>query len=368
MKILSFQPFSLYANGGGSRILRRLYEGNEEHVHSLVVKTYSSKKTEGAITETIILVSPILKPWMKWHLRNITLWYQKHFSYSCTIKRLQTIAVSIPHDIIHATDHGIYSAALCDYAKQNNKQLWVSFHDHFKTSGGSEESTKKLWHQASRRLLISNELGREYCRLLGNKDFQIITDGLKETEIIAPKLKLNDPISIYFAGLLHIDYVPLFQVLFHALNELSTMGYRFNLILRGTQHITFPKKELFSIVYKPFTLNEEELKEEMHKADILYLPIKFSDNYFYQYSLSTKMIGYLGAPGAILYHGPEDSAANFLLSTSDSAIGCHNLDSQTLLKKILLLIDNNLSIISNAKHIAINRFSMDKIKNLFWEL
>ena len=37
MKILSFHLFSLYSNGGGSRILRRLYQGRESQVISFVV-------------------------------------------------------------------------------------------------------------------------------------------------------------------------------------------------------------------------------------------------------------------------------------------------------------------------------------------
>ena len=55
MKILSYQSFSLYANGGGQRILRRLYQGRETDVVSLAIEAGYYKHIKGAITEKIIL-------------------------------------------------------------------------------------------------------------------------------------------------------------------------------------------------------------------------------------------------------------------------------------------------------------------------
>ena len=59
MKILSYQSFSLYANGGGSRILRRLYKGREANVFSLAIEAGFYKPTIGAIAETIIPAIPL---------------------------------------------------------------------------------------------------------------------------------------------------------------------------------------------------------------------------------------------------------------------------------------------------------------------
>ena len=67
MKILSFQNFSLYSNGGGSRILRRLFKGRENSVYSLVVEQgYYKNPATGNITEKILPAIPLRRPWMKW--------------------------------------------------------------------------------------------------------------------------------------------------------------------------------------------------------------------------------------------------------------------------------------------------------------
>ncbi len=54
MKILSYQSFSLYVNGGGSRILRRLFKGHEADVFSLAIEAGFYKPATGAIAEKII--------------------------------------------------------------------------------------------------------------------------------------------------------------------------------------------------------------------------------------------------------------------------------------------------------------------------
>src|SRR5690606_34277474 len=99
----------------------------------------------------------------------------------------------------------------------------------------------------------------------------------------------------------------------NALDKLSDTNMKFRLVLRGTQKLSFLKDRMFTVEYRQTFVSDDEIKSEIDRADILYLPIKFNSPNFYLYSLSTKMIGYLGASGAIFYHGPSDSAANKLL-------------------------------------------------------
>ncbi|MBK0380657.1 glycosyltransferase family protein [Mucilaginibacter segetis] len=367
MKLLSFHPFSLYSNGGGNRILRRLYLGREKNVSTLVVEGTPLKPHQGNIDETIIYASPLTRKWARWKLRNLLIWLRYNTFKPITIRKVQQAAKKIQYDVLHVVQHGPFCAALCTDKFIINKQFWLSVHDHYTTTHTSFDDAKLLWNKADRRLVISDELGKEYRRLFGDYNYEIITDGVKASEIKEPATTGSSPVIIYFAGLLHITYIPLFNVLADALDALSKQGHSFQLILRGTQRIPFLDNRLFATTYREVSLNDAELKQELDSSDILYLPIKFSIPDFYLYSLSTKMVGYLGAPGAILYHGPADSAACHLLQQHNAAVCCGKLDADELSIDILNLIANKADIAANAKQLAMERFDLQQIQKRFWQ-
>jgi len=366
MKILSYQPFSLFANGGGNRILRRLYQGNEAKVTSLVVDGFSSVLPKGNIKEILVPAIPVHRPWMRWRLRNLGIWLRDTFFHSLTTNRIRKAARQIDYDIVHVVDHGPYCAALCVDEFLKGKQLWVSFHDHFKTTKSNAENTRRLWQHAARRLVISEEIAVAYSRLFGNAQYEIITDGVETQEIRHPSAQIGNPVNIYFAGLLHLHYIPLFKTLADALDKLSNEGLQFKLILRGTQQLNELNNRRFDIDYLPVTLNNADLKAELDAADILYLPIKFTTPDFYLYSLSTKMVGYLGAPGAILYHGPADAAACYLLNSNQAAICCGSLNADELVASLRQLLSNGKEVSTQAKELARNRFDLKTIQQRFW--
>jgi hypothetical protein len=366
MRLLSFQPFSLYANGGGSRILRRLYLGRETQVTSLPVSGVSSKPVTGGIKEIVITTLPATKKWMRWYLRDGVIWLRDNTFKFLTINRIRKAAVNIPYDVLHIVNHGPFSAALCDDKFCNGKKLWVSFHDHFSTTFSNFDDAKKLWHKADRRLLISKELGDEYQKLFGYKDYSIITDGVAADEINEPAETTELPVVIYFAGLLHLDYQELFKVLADALDILTAKNFSFKLILRGTQQIAFLTNRSFDVEYRPLTLNDGELKKELNSAAILYLPIKFTLPDFYWYSLSTKMVGYLGGTGAILYHGPCDCAAFNRLQSPGAAVCCTTLNIDDMVKAINITLNNKSEISTNAKTLARKDFNLVEIQERFW--
>ena len=368
MKILSYQSFSLYDNGGGSRILRRLYEGNESKVSSLAFTVYPAKPVNGDIDEKVIPLTPLTRSWMRWKLRDGVMWLRENAFKSRSNKNIRKAAAKIPFDVLHVVDHGPFSSELCEDSFLSGKSLWVSFHDHFSTTGSSFDNANKLWNSASRRLVISNELGNEYRRLFGDKNFEVITDGVFINEISEPVIANGSTITIYFAGLLHINYLPLFEVLANALDVLSKEGLKIKLILRGTQYVDFLHQNYFEVEYRPFSIDYDELKEELDAATILYLPIKFEPADFYLYSLSTKMVGYLGASGSILYHGPADSAASNLLKQSNSAIGCYTLNVEDMLESLRNILKEDCNVSYNAKNLAKKHFNLQKIKERFWQL
>lgn len=367
MKLLSFHPFSLYANGGGGRILRRLYHNREGQVTSLFVQSIVAKPQTGPIKEVIVNAEPATRWWVKWRLRPIITHLRTNTFKSLTIRRIQKAAANIPYDVLHIVNHGPFSAALCTDAFCRGKQLWVSFHDHYNTMFSSFEDTQTLWERADRRLVISDELGCEYQKLFGDKPFEIITDGVLANEISLPAKTIPQPVIIYFAGLLHMHYKPLFNMLADALDTLSAPGLSFKLILRGTQNLDFLNNRSFETVYQPLTLIDTELKDELDAASILYLPIKFTTPDFYLYSLSTKMVGYLGAPGAIFYHGPVDSAANNLLVKENAAICCGTLNAADIANSIMAILNGKHEVSINAKKLAAKQFDLEEIQARFWQ-
>ena len=367
MKILSYQSFSVYANGGGSRILRRMYKGHENQIISLCIDPKEKTSETDIITEFSINIKTTYKWWAKSIIRKAIRWIRNDLFYKINYNRIIKYAQNIDFDVVHVVDHGKYAAVLCDN-KLTNKTIWASFHDHYSTTYSTFQNTKKLWERSSRRLVISNEIGMEYRRLFGEKNFELITDGISKDEVSRPLIKLQSPYEIYFAGLLHFDYLPLFEALTNALDILSEKkGYKFKIILRGTPKMKFLNDRSFEVISRPFSLNNTELKQELDAASILYLPIKFSDPNFYLYSLSTKMIGYLGAPGTILYHGPADSAAFNLLNISKSAACCTSMEINDLVFSIENLLANHMEYTSNAKKLALNQFNLEDIQKRFWK-
>jgi hypothetical protein len=367
MRILSFQPFSLYESGGGSRILRRLYQGHEDDVVSLALLANDHRIKEGPIPETAITPLPAHRQWMKWYLRDGAAWLRETVFRDQTAGRIRKAAAQYAFDVLHVVNHGPFSAALCDFAGLPSSSLWASFHDHFSTSGSSLQDAKKLWNMADRRLVISREMGGEYRRLLGEKDFEVVTDGVEETEIATAGHYNGAQVVIYFAGLLHIDYLPLFRCLADALDLLASHGFLVKLVLRGTQTLDFLSGRSFRIEYLPLTLDDNELKRELNAATLLYLPIKFTVPAFYRYSLSTKMVGYLGSPGHILYHGPDDSAASQMLQQADAAACCTSLNKFEMLASLKSLLSGRKNYSRNAKALARSEFDLPSLRQRFWK-
>jgi hypothetical protein len=369
MRILSYQPFSLFANGGGSRILRRLYEGREPDIISLVIESYRKEIPEGNIREITLPAFPQMQKWHRWYYRDVVRWFRTKVFRQATINKIRKAASAIPFDVLHVVDQGIFVNALCTSSFSSGKKLWSSFHDHFSTNGGIFENTQVLWNMSDRRLVISRELGEEYQSLFGKKDFEVITDGLKEEEIseVAP-VGSNSTVTIYFSGLLHIDYYPLFETLAKSLDILSDNAKKYKLVLRGTQTLSFLENRKFEVEYLPFILDDKVLKQELDSAAILYLPIKFTVSDFYQFSLSTKMVGYLGGAGVILYHGPGDSAACKLLKQDSAAITCTTVEANELVEAIKKAASKDATCISqNAKQLAKREFLIATIQRRFWQ-
>jgi hypothetical protein len=332
----------------------------------VVVDGSSPTIAGGNIRETLVRTWPVQRSWMRWRLRNLGMWMRNSLFKPVTVRRIRKAARKSDYDVLHVVSHGPYCAALCTDEFCRGKELWVSFHDHFRTMQCSAHDMGLLWKRADRRLVISDEMAAEYTRLFGPGVYELVTDGVETAEIRQPARQIGTPVSIYFSGLLHVEYIPLFETLANALDALARRGIASKLVLRGTQRLRCLTGRSFETEYRLPTLDRADLKAELDAADILYLPIKFTSPEFYLHSLSTKMVGYLGAPGAILYHGPADAAVCRLLEKWDAAVCCGSLDTGELMTCLQQLLGRSRPVSANAKTLATAQFDLAGIQARFW--
>jgi hypothetical protein len=149
MKLLSFQPFSIYDCGGGCRILRRLYAGHEEDIISLAVADAPLTQNGELISELVILATPIRRHWYRSYLRGLMDWTRERVFGPLTAGRIQRAARSLSCDVIHSVAHGPFSASLIKDKSLGRREHWVSFHDHHETSGLERSDAARLWAEAN---------------------------------------------------------------------------------------------------------------------------------------------------------------------------------------------------------------------------
>ena len=365
-KILSFQPFSLFNNGGGPRILRRLVEGREDEVvfFSLVWKV---PKSTAPYQQISYMLLPPHRSWLRSFVRTFVTYLRDRVMRQFNIRRIQARVAREKFDILHVLDHNSYSDILTEQMKQRNIPIWASFHDHFDTTGSNRGITESLWKNASKRMVISEEMGRYYGELFGKQDYTIVTDGLKPSEV-SPAKTTMDPknFTIYFGGLVHLDYYEIFEAFCKALDMLQKQeGAKIKLILRGTQRLSFLNGSDLDVDYRPFSIDSEVLRLEMDASDILYLPIKFNDADFYKYSFSTKLVGYLGACGNIFYHGPADAAAAQFLERHNCGVISDTLEPSKIIVD-MKKATGNFSYSENAKKVAREEFQLKIMQDRFF--
>jgi hypothetical protein len=342
--------------------------GREKDVISIGTNNFKYPVNRGPIVEKNVFLFPYPGKWIRWKLRNLNDYVLKKYFLEREKKKIHELISGAAYDIMHIVNHGDLSAFPCQDQYLKEKSLWVSFHDYYSESDSTFNDAQKLWNYADRRLVISEELGLKYSKEFGEKEYEIITDGLNNNEIQRPKsISNNGLLTIYFGGLLHYDYLPLFKLLADAIEKIiETRNIDINLVLRGVKNVPFLNNRRFTIEYRNNFVSDQQIAQELNEADILYLPIKFTRPEFYLYSLSTKMVGYLGAPGKILYHGPAESAACKLLNEAQAAICCTSLEVNDIVNAISILINNESDVSANAKFLARTQFTLKIIQKNFW--
>lgn len=279
-------------------------------------------------------------------------------------------------DHVHLHLHGTAFIHGADWCQQRGVPFSVSVHDdirHLSTgdmwAAFIERKAGEAWRHAVNRFVISREIGEEYCRRYGARPWIEITDGL---ESVSPVVRPSHPnrLHVYFAGAVNLPYEPNLQALMQALKllKLSRPELATKLILRGGRHFEWEDPSAPEIEVRPFG-TPQEVTDDLQGADVLYLPLSIDPTYadFARFSLSTKMVMYLGAGLPIFYHGPGDSAAGQLLAHANACAGCTSNDPSELLAALNECIQRRDVITKNALRLATERFALGPIRKRFWD-
>jgi glycosyltransferase involved in cell wall biosynthesis len=373
-KILFVQPFSLGSPSGGARILRALVE----HAPLAWQSVCAAPTRSGVWPNEIFLRSRLW--WGRIERSRFAGIPNATASFFAPIlqKRLRRLCVKLRAFAIHVVPHaGLDLAQVHAVARELALPFFVSMHDDFAyTAGGAtgrkhrEVAMRNAWCEASARFVISEALGREYCRRYGARDFRVVTDGLSDLTQPRADVDLSE-LRIYFMGLFHMVYERNFRVLLEGLRIFERQHP--SISVRVTCRCEHIRPQVLSgakaVTVLPFA-SEAQVRKDMESADLLYMPIPFGEAYekFARFSLSTKMVTYAGSGVPILYHGPTASAAYDLLQNNNAAILLPTLEPEEIAAVLSgLTRENRTNIATNALALAEREFMLVDQAGKFWD-
>jgi glycosyltransferase involved in cell wall biosynthesis len=332
------QPFGLSSPGGGARILRALLQ--DPPVRPVIVSTSPEppngrdpfralhiprRPSFGRIEQT------------RWHSlpEFVTSFFRAAFR-----RRLRAACRAENAVAMHAIPHralDFYDSYLV--ARELGLPYFLQVHDDllYSAKGGinlsfASSALKEVWSGAQARFVISRQMGEEYVRRYGAQEFIIITDGIDRIAE-APAQHSGNEVRIYFMGLFHISYEENLRVLLKAVAQVqgAQPSARISITLRCGQISARDIRQSPNVRILPFG-SEADVARDLEAADLLYLPLPFGAHFeqFVRFSLSTKLVTYLGSGLPILYHGPRVAAVANLLTENDAALVETTLNADSL--------------------------------------
>jgi glycosyltransferase involved in cell wall biosynthesis len=361
------QPFSLTSAGGGPRILRSLLK--DAPVPTLAVCT--APRIYCRDSELSVPLRPSFGPIERTRFSALTHYLAPLFRRQFA-RRLEKVVTSARACAIHSVAHGGVDFHLAFLlAKKLRLPFFLQIHDDVSYTSAGHVPAKwvaEAWQGASARFVISSELGAEYAKRYGEQQFVVITDGLDDLagKFCGPV----DGLRIYFMGVFHVGYEKNLTALIKAVGLLPpSLTGRCSITLRCDYVRPSVLRQASLLRVLPFG-SESDVQADLAEANCVYLPLHFddADKQFVQYSLSTKMVTYLGSGRPILYHGPTDTAAYNLLEKHRAAALATSLRPDDIADVLTNLLNNNLAkeLAENAAGLARNSFLRSDQHSKFW--
>lgn len=374
-RIIFTEPFGLAAAVGGARILRSLLR--DAPVPSLCICTAPAPPETKYQDEVYLPVRPHFGRIERTRFMALPNAVAPLFRHGF-VEKLEAICTRAHALALHAIAHG---GVDFHHAYRLAKKLRIPFFLHVHddvvytsvgraSSRAVSECLGEAWLGADLRFVISNELGHEYNKRYGSREFVVVTDGLDcvaEMPRAAPK-----QLRVYFMGLFHVVYEPNLQAFVDALGLLSselhpTVVRSMTLRCGSIRSALRNQSQLVRVL--PFG-SEADVQTDFKSADWLYLPLPFTNEHraFGAYSLSTKMVTYLGSGIPILYHGPAGTAAHNLLSKHRAAALITSLEAKEIARALVCLLKDNASsnLAANALTLAGSNFLRREQHERFW--
>ncbi|MFL6540480.1 MAG: glycosyltransferase family 4 protein, partial [Chthoniobacterales bacterium] len=365
------QPFSVGSAGGGARILRALLQDAPFAARSICTSPgrpkpwrnelhVPSRPSWGAVEHSRLAALPAATNTL----------FARAFR-----RRLKRRLVEMNASAIHAVPHGGLDFAQAQtVARELALPFFISLHDDLAytmpqtaRAGKRERLMRNAWREAAARFVISDRLGQEYSRRYGAREFIVVTDGL--THLSQPhSSSASNELRIYFMGLFHMAYERNLRALLDAIALLEKRGLSVNVTLRCEHVRPQVLGESKRVQILPFA-SEEQVQRDMHDADLLYMPMPFGDEHanFARYSLSTKMVTYVGSGVPILYHGPQTSAAFHLLNSARACIPLTTIEPDKIAGTLTGLTPQTRNeVAANALGLAREQFMLSRQTERFW--
>lgn len=373
MRVLFVQMFGMRDEGGSSRIFSNLME-HTEFTFGVLVHGMYPPRIRAKVAEFFVKERPTFGRLEQTRFASALAIFRV-FSRQKSRRDIFNFLSNWRPDSVHAHIHGIGFKHAFDWCRLHNVPCSISIHDDIRHLAAFDPWKDRLeswaaeaWREVPTRFVISPEMGEEYSRRYGKRDWIQITDGL---DAIAPQHRPRTPkrLNVYFAGGLNVHYEPSFLAFQQGLKlfKHEHPDWQVRFIVRGGRRLSGEDPGAPPIEVLPFAPQEAVL-DDFNSVDLLYIPLSIDPQYanFAKFSLSTKMITYLGSGLPIFYHGPIESAAFQLLQKNHACVSCHSNEPQAIsnvLKKVEL---ERETIIKNALELGKRDFQIAEIRNRFW--
>jgi glycosyltransferase involved in cell wall biosynthesis len=369
MTLISVQSFGMASPGGGPHILRALFEDPPIPVISVV--TGVARPPAGPHRELHLPMRPKL-PTDGTRLNH---WGDGLETALATLaaRRLRALLRAHGATVVHAVTHSPSFWPALRAARSLGVPAVLSVHDDLRyllrdapLRRVSLHRLSAAWNGADERIVIAEAMGREYAGRYGERPYDVVTDGLQPGELHAPRVRGG--LDIYFAGLFHRGYRENLVQLLRALDLVATRTAGTNASvtarcgsLPGSFDAGVPVRVL------PFG-PESAVQEDLERADLLYLPLMFGEAYrdMTDFSLSTKLVTYLGSGIPILYHGPPRGAAYEVLARNDAAILATSNEPEAIAAVLSHAGERGTTVVENALELARRTFMLDQQRERFW--
>jgi glycosyltransferase involved in cell wall biosynthesis len=377
MHVVFLQPFGLSSPGGGSRILRALLK--DAPVRWTSICTGLDVPPKAAFGNELHLrtrpsLGALERSRYQWIPERLEPLFSGWFAH-----RLELMCRELGATVLHSIPHGLDFVYGWSVARRLGMKFILNVHDDVLVSVGNHSSgaaalkvIPEIWREADTRFVISEQIGREYCARYGDREFEIVTDGLEC--LSAPRSHATDRLHLYFMGLFHIRYEANLTALLSALDIVRAEhpGIEIRATFRCGSIRESVTARANGLRVLPFG-TEADVEADLRDADLLYMPLPFApeDECFVRYSLSTKMITYLGSGIPIVYHGPREAAAFELLSENNAAFVCSSLEPEGIAAVLREAITNpsaGTARVESALDLAKRRFMLDDQRSRFWNL